>query len=372
MVDPKTTYETKKVYEYLQTMKGNQILFGHQNTTSSGVLIQSQDGDESDVEMLVGDYPAVYGWDTLALIGEEGTYEQLKQWVEKASARGGIITMSAHMLNPMTGGSFNEIKGEEVKYILTYQGEVFERFKAHLDLFAQFASEVKLPNNHPVPIIFRPFHEHSGSWFWWGKDHCSELEFIELFQYTVDYLKETKDLHNLIYAYSPNGHFKNSQDYLNRYPGDDYIDLLGFDMYHDKPQREDGWIEAFVKDCEIIARLAEEKNKIGAITEVGIRWNADERGLATNQNAIPDWYTWLLGAIKENEWARQMVYMLNWWNGANGQFWVPYKGHEMASDFISFYQDSFTRFNKAQKDIYEIREIGNIDGILADENLNRI
>ncbi len=352
MIDTNATYETRKVYTYLQKVKGKKILFGHQNTTSSGILIQSNEGDESDVEMLVGDYPAVYGWDTLALIGKEGTYSQLKQCVEKAAARGGIITMSAHMLNPMTGGLFNEIKGGEVKAILTYQGEVFERFRAHLDLFAQFASEVKLPNGQPIPIIFRPFHEHSGSWFWWGKDHCSEAEFIELFRYTVDYLKETKGLHHLLYAYSPNGHFDNSKAYLERYPGDEYIDILGFDMYHDKPKKEDGWLEAFIKDCEIIAKIADEKNKVGAITEVGIRWNADQRGLALSNNALPDWYTWLLAAIKENPWARQMCYLLNWWNGPKGIFWVPYKGHEMAEDFMAFYEDEFTAFNKTQKELY--------------------
>lgn len=353
MVDPNATKETKKVYSYLKSIQGKAMLFGHQNTTSSGATIQVQNGNESDVAHLVGDFPAVYGWDTLALIGKEGSYEDLKVWVQKAATRGGIVTISAHMLNPKTGGLFNEIAGNEVAEILTFKGETFKRFKAHLDLFAQFASEVKLPNGHSVPLLFRPFHEHSGSWFWWGKDHCSKAQFIELFQYTIDYLKETKKLHNLLYVYSPNGHFEDEEDYLDRYPGADYIDILGVDMYHDKPEREDGWLQAFIKDCQIITRIAKVQGKVGAITEVGVRFNADERGWALAHNEIPDWYTWLLQAIKEDPLARQMTYMLNWWNGPNGTFWVPYKGHEMAENFKTFYEDEYMIFNKSLSKLYE-------------------
>ena len=60
----------------------------------------------------------------------------------------------------------------------------------------------------------------------------------------------------------------------------------------------------------------------------------------------------ILSAIKKDEQARQVVYMLNWWNGPNGRFWVPYKGHEMAEDFICFYQDEFMKFNKETENLY--------------------
>lgn len=351
MVDQKSTHETQKLYQYLKSIKGKAMLFGHQNTTSDGVTLKDHSGDYSDVENVVGDFPAVYGWDTLALIGVEGTFNELKVWIEKAARRGGIITVSGHMLNPVTDGLFNDTRGNAVTEILKFKGEPYEKFRAHLDLFAQLADCVKLPNGQPVPIIFRPFHENSGDWFWWGKAHCSKEEYLELFQYTVNYLKDTKELHHLIYAYSPNGHFESKEDYLDRYPGDDYIDIVGFDVYHDKPQRDDGWLEAFIKDCQIISAIANERDIVGAITEVGLRWNAMD-GLAPTNNMIPDWYTWLLSALKKDEQARQMVYMLNWWNGANGRFWVPYKGHEMAEDFIRFYQDKFVKFNRETENLY--------------------
>lgn len=351
MVDQKATYETQKLYSYLQSIKGKAMLFGHQNSTSDGVTLQDKSGDCSDVKNVVGDFPAVYGWDTLALIGIEGTFDELKVWVEKAAARGGIITISAHMLNPVTDGLFNDVSGNAVREILKFSGVPYEKFIAHLDLFAKLAECVKLPNGQPVPIIFRPFHENSGDWFWWGKAHCSKEEYLKLFHYTVNYLKDEKDLHNLLYAYSPNGHFEDEVDYLERYPGDDYIDIVGFDVYHDKPLKEDGWLEAFIKDCQIISSIAKKHHLVGAITEVGLRWNAMD-GIAPTNNTIPDWYTWLLGAIKEDERARQMVFMLNWWNGADGRFWVPYKGHEMAEDFKRFYQDEFIKFNEETANLY--------------------
>ncbi|MCE6997947.1 glycoside hydrolase family 26 protein [Saccharothrix sp. S26] len=58
---------------------------------------------------------------------------------------------------------------------------------------------------NPIPNIYRPFHENSGSWFRWGAAHASPAEYVELFRYTVEYLRDVKGVHNFLYAYSPGG-----------------------------------------------------------------------------------------------------------------------------------------------------------------------
>lgn len=45
-----------------------------------------------------------------------------------------------------------------------------------------------------IPVIFRPYHEHNGDWFWWGKGVNSEEDYIKLWQFTVEYLRDEKDV----------------------------------------------------------------------------------------------------------------------------------------------------------------------------------
>src|SRR3954468_24928731 len=64
LVDRKATDKTKSLFTYLQRVRGNAVLFGHQHNTTEGATITPQDGTQSDVKNAVGDFPAVYGWDT--------------------------------------------------------------------------------------------------------------------------------------------------------------------------------------------------------------------------------------------------------------------------------------------------------------------
>ncbi|MEU4887419.1 MULTISPECIES: glycoside hydrolase family 26 protein [Streptomyces] len=83
-------------------------------------------------------------------------------------------------------------------------------------------------------MVLRPFHENSGSWFWWGAAHASPTEYVELFRDTVEYLRDTQHVHNLLCAYSPGSGYGGSDDvFLRTYPGDDFVDVLGIDSYDD-------------------------------------------------------------------------------------------------------------------------------------------
>src|SRR5690606_31336459 len=75
-------------------------------------------------------------------------------------------------------------------------------FLLQLDLLADMLNEQKVFFSK-IPVIFRPWHEHNGDWFWWGKGNCTEEEYIALFRFTVDYLKDKKGIHHLLYAFSP-------------------------------------------------------------------------------------------------------------------------------------------------------------------------
>lgn len=160
---------------------------------------------------MTGKYPAVFGWDAgLALRGAEkpgsgadknANAKALAQNITDADSKGAIVTLSAHWCNPGTGKDFNDTTA--VASELLPGGKYSGTFNKELDAIAATAQQAKRSDGTLIPIIFRPLHENNGSWFWWGATHASASEYKELYRYIVDYLRDVKDVHNLLYAYSP-------------------------------------------------------------------------------------------------------------------------------------------------------------------------
>ncbi|MFN7250396.1 MAG: glycosyl hydrolase [Anaerobacillus sp.] len=360
LVDPNATAETVSLFKYLQNISGKHILFGHQHTTTQGVTFSGMDGTQSDVKNAVGEFPAVYGWDTLSIDGNEepNSPEATAEVMKLAYERGGVITLSAHMPNFSSGSGDFYDTGRVIEHILP-GGKDHDAYNEWLDRLAFFANELLLDDaGKKIPIIFRPYHEHNGAWFWWGAPHATEAEYVNIWRYTVEYLRDVKEVNNFLYAYSPNGFFDaNPANYLDRYPGDEYVDVLGFDMY-DRNFTE-SWMNQVVADSAMIVRLAEERGKIAAITEIGAMDN--NNGVWPENNKNVDWWPELLKKIKEDPQASKMAWMLTWRNGALNHMWVPYRNHptlghnEMLNGFIEFYNDDYTAFNGRLQGVYDLQ-----------------
>ena len=95
---------------------------------------------------------------------------------------------------------------------------------------ADFLHSLKTADGVEIPVLSRPWHEHSGSWFWWGEKLCTPEEYKALWHMTVDTL-QAKGVDNALYAYSPGTEPKDTTEYLKKYPGDELIDVIGFDTY---------------------------------------------------------------------------------------------------------------------------------------------
>lgn len=350
LLDRKATKQTRALYVNLFHVAQHGILFGHQDGDAYGVRWQAESG-RSDVKEVVGDYPAIHGWD-IGLIGKPANldgvnFALMRENIINNYARGGINTISWHLQNPITGGgSWDTTRA--VQAILP-GGTHHAQYVAELDKVADFFSSCTSGNVH-VPIIFRPFHEHNGSWFWWGKDHCSEQEYIQLWRFTVNYLKNTRKLHQLIYAFSPDrsrmdlDHAR--QSYLYAYPGDAYVDVIGLDNYMDvgiswnqkSPAQQQ---HDLITVLRTISQLANEKMKVAAFTETGLEG-------VTNA----DWFTEvILKPLKANPDIK-LAYFMVWRNANEKHHYAPYPGHAAASDFKKFYQDPYTLFEGDLKHIY--------------------
>ncbi|EDY81501.1 Glycosyl hydrolase family 26 [Verrucomicrobiia bacterium DG1235] len=355
-LDPDATQQTKALYQNLGKVAKNATLFGHQASLAYGYSWFAEEG-RSDVKDVTGSYPAVYGWDVSGIEnGDKGMWAdnykfgwaEKVRWAKEAYARGGVVTYAWHKGNPVTGKSFYD--KTPALHTLVPGGEHHEAFKATLDRLAAFFHE-----HGEVPIIFRPWHEHNGDWFWWGKGLCTEEDYITVWRFTVDYLKNEKDVHNVLYAFSPDRSRMGDEQgaYFYAYPGDEYVDIIGIDNYWDvghpgNKKSKKKRLAAFVRSLETVVDIANEKGKIAALTETGLDTQHD-----------PTWWTEvMLAGINANEKTRQIAYLQVWRNATRAvegrdHFYTPYVGHPAAPDFIKFKEDESIHFEDELPELYE-------------------
>jgi len=356
MADPEATGNTAELLRTLYDMsKRKAILFGQQNAGHIGISIERFDGTDSDIKRICGLHPAVVGIDTLSFTGFEGTLSQAVEVTKQVTRDKAIVTLSMHAPNfavcdeGFSGYTPNVTEPGIVTEILP-GGKYHGKFLRYLDLIVEYARSIKDDQGEYIPVIFRPFHENNGSWFWWGSDHCTAYDYKELFRYTCLYLQKEKGIHHFLYAYSPNGPFEDEAEYLSRYPGDDFIDIIGFDMYHDRPSISDSWMDTLTLTCRQVAAIARDRHKVAAVTETGLRMidtaadGKEYEGLSPAGNPRPDWFNECLAAITGDPLACEIAYFLVWANFSKDQFWTPYiidetRGHEMINEFTAFLND---------------------------------
>jgi mannan endo-1,4-beta-mannosidase len=350
-IDEKATPGTKALYRNLYNLSGKHILFGHQHATEYGHGWQG-DEDRSDVKSVTGSHPAVIGADFSGMANSnlpDSVIAKIKKYLQKSIAdtynRGGVTTVAWHFSNPLSGGGFywnDSVSIPAVRYLIP-GGSGNEKYKSILKIIGDFAKTVKGKDGRLVPMIFRPYHEFDGDWFWWGKSHCSKEEFISLWRFTVVYLRDSLQVHNFIYAFSPDCKFTTEAAYLDRYPGNEWVDILGMDDYADFGRNGKYDTAAGIQKLKIVSDYAQKNNKLAAFTETGLESIPN-----------PDWWTGiLLKAVKEK--SLKLCYVLVWRNDARSatHFYAPFPGQLSAAGFIAFYNDPFTWFEKDLPGMYK-------------------
>ncbi|WP_418969331.1 glycosyl hydrolase [Alloscardovia omnicolens] len=330
--DTEATAETRALFSALQNTSTKDIRFGHQQIELS--ITGAQHGD---VHEMTGQYPAVFGFDAGDLVHSSSSQADVNAAASTMAARmrdadsqGGIITLSAHWDNPVTNKDMHDTT-EAVSHIFP-GGDRHASFNRMLDAIVQVSQQAKRSDGTLIPIIFRPLHENNGAWFWWGATHATTSEYKELFRYIVNYMRDIKGVHNMLYAYSPGGKFNgNSADYLATYPGDEWVDVLGYDDYMDDMST---WIPAVVKDMHMIDELAQEHGKIAAFTEFG-RKDIPKSG---KDYGHYDFYDVLREALVKD--TKHIAYMMTWanWGGDDNSFqsYTPWHGSDGEKEFVDF------------------------------------
>ena len=346
-IDQQATTETRALYNNLRILAQNHTLFGHQHATEYGHGWYG-DEDRSDVKSVCGSHPGVIGVDISGFSGRSperiaGNVDLLRKNVLATFERGGVTSISWHFSNPVSGGGFywrDSVSLPAVKYIIP-GGEAHEKYKEILATIAAWAYSLKASDGSLAPVIFRPYHEFDGGWFWWGKPHCSREEFIGLWQFTVSYLRDSLGVRNFLYGFSPDNKFANEAEFLERYPGDQWVDLVGMDNYADMG-RDRYDIETAARKLKIVSDYAEKAGKLAAFTETGLE-------------SIPDTTWWtrsLLPAMQMYD--AKLAYVLVWRNDSRSptHYYAPFPGHPSVPDFMEFFRNPYTLFENDLDGIY--------------------
>lgn len=337
LVDSGATERTAALFYNLRQLTGKQVVYGQHNYEMDGFDSDTtrwrDEANRCDAYDVTGTYPALASFDFLHFTNphswETKDPDYIRQKFHAAYNRGNVITFCWHYYNPVTGGNFYDTT-RVVRHILP-GGSHHAIFKADLKIIADFAHNAKADNGELIPIIFRPWHEFDGNWFWWGRNHCRVEEFKELYRFTVTYLRDSLQVHNFLYAFSPDCGFTTEAEYLERYPGDEYVDVVGMDNYWDfRP--DGGDTSLVVLKARILTQYARQHAKLSAITETG------------TQTRDSLWYTQLLSILRSE--GVTLNYVCSW------SGFAPYKGHPAATDFCRFKEDSLILFADEIPDFY--------------------
>jgi mannan endo-1,4-beta-mannosidase len=259
--NPSATQGAKKLLEFMYRISGKKILSGQESMFFDGTFPSSRD---QYVFQRTGKYPAVYATD----FGDVNTgnlsdrYKVVSNCIAYAK-KGSIISIQYHMIQPdlQDGAGFAamNIKGStytKMDEILTNGSSLNTVLNSRLD---ELAGYLKTLEDSSVTVIFRPYHEMNGDFFWWS---C-QPRFKELWIYTWKYLTETKKCNNLLWMFSAN-HWSGSAEKADPryyYPGDQYVDMLGMDVYTN-------YGHSYSKTCHDSLRILGNGRPI-AITENG-------------------------------------------------------------------------------------------------------
>ena len=335
LADAAATAETKALYANLWNIREKGWMFGHHDDLMYGRKWYGDEGG-SDTKAVCGDYPGVYALDFASMMDQRSTKEVEEnalriKLMKQAYNRGMVITACMHLNNPKAGkgDAWDNSDNQVVAEILTEGSATQATFNGWLDKLAAIAKGLKGADGKLIPIIIRPFHEHTQTWSWWGKSCTTEQEFIGLWRYFVDYMKAA-GVHNFIYAISPQmDGARTESDFLFRWPGDDYVDFIGMDCYQGINNN------VFVNNLKVLSALSAKKKKPAGVTETGVE----------GFKVADYWITNIAAPMA----GRKMSLLVTWRNKydpteSGSHYFSVFPGHVSVESFKEMYKRSDTFF----------------------------
>lgn len=137
-------------------------------------------------------------------------------------------------------------------------------FEKRVAEISEIIRELKDDNAQPIPMIFRLWHECEDDWMWWGPSSVSAEDYREFFRLTEKLVKKNAPNAEILWAYSPDRYWKKS-DFMEWYPGDAFVDIIGYDDYSIGKSKRD--LSESIDRARFVSKIAREKNKVAALFE---------------------------------------------------------------------------------------------------------
>lgn len=315
----------QQLLDRLQQLQVRGYMVGHQDDPFYGLTWEWERG-RSDMKECSGDWPAVMGFDLGGIeMGDEKNldsvpFTRIREELIAHHQRGGIVTLSWHPRNPFAGGTAWDNQDTVAVKSTLPGGLQHRKFLLWMKRVSNFLKTLRTDNDRPIPIIFRPWHENNGGWFWWGSKQCTPQDYKALWCMLQDYLL-SEGFDNLVWSWSPNLGIQPTA--FDTYPGDDRVDLLGVDAYQWGTEQD--FVRDLENDMKTLTTFCEQHHKLLAITECGFKNLPD-----------PTWWTRVLKPIMDKY---PICYFLIWRN-AKHEYFGPAPGEKNALYFNEMIRSS--------------------------------
>jgi mannobiose 2-epimerase len=231
-VNDHATPEAKKLLDQLYSFQGKKIIAGHHN------YVGRIDTYPNRVKELTGKLPEIWGCDFAGYF-HKGYTDTLIQTAYKKFKEGYIITLMWHVGRPQDDPPFGwkesvqaKMTDKEWEELITPGTKLNLKWISRVDSIARYLNELQILG---VPVLWRPYHELNGVWFWWG-NRKGENGSAKLYRMMFDRFVHYHKLNNLIWVWNTNGPRQLINDeayaYEDYFPGLDFVDVLATDVYH--------------------------------------------------------------------------------------------------------------------------------------------
>ncbi|AMR32968.1 hypothetical protein A0256_16855 [Mucilaginibacter sp. PAMC 26640] len=231
-VNKNATREVNDLLAYLYEINGKQILSGQHNYNSDLNVFSDS------ARNITGKNPALWGTDFI-LWGDKDLGQNIVNESIKKSREGYLVSLMWHQGRPTDEPPYDwkksvqgKLTAAEWKELITPHTALNKKWLAQIDVIAGYLKQ--LQDAH-VPVLWRPYHEMNGVWFWWGNKKGPD-GIVKLYKMMYDRYTNYHHLNNLIWVWGANSLRDIPEDeayhYKDYYPGANYVDILGADVYH--------------------------------------------------------------------------------------------------------------------------------------------
>ncbi|WKN44979.1 glycosyl hydrolase [Tunicatimonas pelagia] len=225
-VNPKASKEAKQLLSLLYKTRGERILSGQHNYPHELSVYSDS------VVTITGKRPALWGSDFSYKPEAVPHRQKIIDEVIRMHEQGHIITLMYHQVRPQDSepngwkeSIQNEVTKEEWIDLLTSGTKIHQQWLEKIDTVAYFLKQLQ---DRQIPVLWRPYHEMNGEWFWWG----GKESFAKLWVMLYDRYVHHHQLNNLLWVWNANAPTDSTMAYADYFPGSSYVDVLAADVYH--------------------------------------------------------------------------------------------------------------------------------------------